>query len=148
MRKLNKPLLRRLARKLRRLRHEEHYAQEVTAVKTSCGTAACIAGHTVDELKYRLVFEPRLQHDRGDLALDECLHPMTGKPVSVIEAARKELGLSQDAACALFSAYPTESWPEVYASRLARRDDTKERPSRIAADLLDAIADTNGKILA
>jgi hypothetical protein len=135
-RKLNKPLLRRLARKLRRLRHEEHFDQSIWGSKTACGTAACIAGHAV------LMAGWRLRSSEDDPTyLDLCVKK-NGTTDSVEDAAARLLGVSaEDYAYDLFSGDPALSWPPPYAERWIDRDSTGERPSRIAADLLDAIAD-------
>lgn len=116
--RLNKVLIRQVAQKLRRLRHEEHYNQAVVIAKTECGTAACIAGHTLIEIEKR-------NGASGDAA--------------------EALGLTVRKAARLFCPDPdfcaAHRWPKAFAERWAGN---KERRSRIAADLLDAIAD--GKV--
>jgi hypothetical protein len=44
----------------------------------------------------------------------------------------------------LFSGGPGDMWPQPYADRWRDKSQTGERPSRIAADLLEALAD--GKV--
>lgn len=130
-RKLNKPLLRRLARKLRRLRHEEHYEQRAWVAKTDCGTSACIGGMAAAEAGWKLLFGEGYGYCRKD-----------GKRRSIRRIASKMLGLAANTR--LLSAYPTGSWPFEYAYRYEAADPTgpaKQRPSRVAADLLDALAD-------
>jgi hypothetical protein len=69
--------------------------------------------------------------------------------------ARELLGLSPKQADRLFSSSPDDGyyggigWPEPFGERWHEvvQFRSKERKSRIAADFLDAIADTNGKIL-
>lgn len=140
MRKLNKALLRRLARKLRRLRHEEHYDQSSWHIKTQCGTAACIAGHAVIEAGYRIL----PADDPFDIPLCSI---EGGPPVPIDEAAQELLGLDHLLSPDLFSEVPMWDWPEEFAERWKRADPkgpAPQRPSRVAADLLDALAD--GKV--
>lgn len=127
----NVALLRRLARKLRRLRHEKHYDQELTFQKTVCGTAACVAGHTLLECGYRYGNRGlRLPNGAVDSSCDW------------LSFARKALRLSCNVADRLFSPCPEDDWPEPFRSRwLAAMDNGTERPSRIAADYLDHLAD-------
>lgn len=137
MRKLNKPLLRRLARKLRRLRHEEHYRQSTYISRTQCGTAACIGGHAAIEIGRQKVYDHAKKHGR----------------IGELGAVRQILGLRNGR---LFAPDPREpwgeryntAWPELFAARWdARlRGESDERFSRIAADLLDAIADGTVKL--
>lgn len=130
--KMNRPLLRAVAKKLRGLRHEEHYDQNKVMVKTQCGTAACIGG-------WAATLAPGVKVDWPFGS-----HVLTYKGRTVKEStlvfARRQLGISNQMARWLFSGGPTLAWPDAYAQRLTGG----ERPSRVAADLLDAIAD--GKV--
>lgn len=131
--KLNRELLRKVARKLRGLRHEEHYDQSEVINQTSCGTAACIGGWAV-------ILAPGVK-----FKVDERYGITTlkhgGKEVGhILSFARRQLGITPRMAGWLFSGGPTAAWPYKYAVRLQQ----EERPSRVAADLLDAIAD--GKV--
>lgn len=83
-----------------------------------------------------------------------------GKVSSVESIAKRFLGVTGKKARRLFSAYPADrvydenmqvleitAWPKEFAERWnAALDFNKERPSRIAADLLDAIADGKVKL--
>jgi hypothetical protein len=130
--KMNRPLLRAVAKKLRGLRHEGHYDQTEVMVKTDCGTAACIGGWAAKLApgvkvdwpfgKYNLTYKGRTVKE------------------STLVFARRRLGINKRLASWLFSGGATLAWPDAYAQRLAGG----ERPSRVAADLLDAIAD--GKV--
>jgi hypothetical protein len=151
VRKLNKPLLRRLARKLRRLRHEEHYDQTEILNKTSCGTVACVAGHAVLAAGYKLRLERLEPCGITDCRICAtvkpdvvCVDPKTGKEVDVLTHAQRALGLTGREAERLFDGGVVGAWPDAYADRWKAGN---ERPSRIAADLLDAVADTDGEIL-
>lgn len=53
MPKLNIELAKRLVTRLRRMRHEAHFNMSFVANKTECGTAMCIAGHTLDLSGYK-----------------------------------------------------------------------------------------------
>lgn len=133
---LNKPLLRKLALKLRRLRHEKHYDQSNWGRDTECGTAACVAGWTVLMSGYRLA------NRYGKCTKD-------GHTYSTSRVARWLLGLGPKAARRLFDA-GGEMWPETWKNRMhtaalrSEMCEPAERPSRIAADLLDSIA--GGKV--
>lgn len=142
---LNKLLLRKVATKLRRLRHEEHYNQGTFGEKTPCGTTACIAGHVAIVAGARLVWT---QREYGNPGAMEC---RLGSDVDTIASfAQTALGLLPSQAMKLFEASGAR-WPQPYQDRFWNALDSledgrtpTERPSRIAADLLDAIAD--GKV--
>jgi hypothetical protein len=51
--KLNIDLLKRLKTRLMRMRHRKHFNMKTVAMKNECGTAMCIAGHTLDLEGYR-----------------------------------------------------------------------------------------------
>lgn len=121
---LNKALLKKVAMRLRRLRHEEHYDQSVWGRRTSCGTAACIAGWTALEV--------------GVSASDLCEGNGGKGNWAAEKLATLRLGLPDRWAYYLFHPTPTVMWPRLFRSRLL---EPKDRPSRVAADLLDAIAD-------
>lgn len=132
----NVALLRRLARKLRRLRHEEHYDQASYGRNTNCGTAACVAGHALIESGYKFLFG--VGGNRQGIIKDG----KTFDSFDVSDLAGIELGLSYGDSATLFSASPNSDWPEPFRSRWAESDDGgTERPSRIAADYLDHLAD-------
>lgn len=125
---MNKAFLRRLARHMRRIRHEEHYDQATFGKKTGCGTAACLAGHAV------LIADGKLPRaDAGSYWKD-----FDGDRIR--RRARVLMGLPYVAANHLFSETPGFHWPEVFGNRFNHED----RKSRVAADLLDALA--NGKV--
>lgn len=139
---LNKPLLRKLALKLRRLRHEEHYDQGKWINQTKCGTAACIAGWTVLESGLKPA-PPEDKWKIGLLRVESCL--IGTKKFLIETTAAKLLGLKEHESDVLFSDDPSYMWPAAFGDRWAAAQETQsERPSRIAADLLDALAD--GKV--
>lgn len=122
----NVALLRRLARKLRRLRHEEHYDQSTYGTHGDCGTAACIAGHAVSLLG-------------GKFSLRHWNWMLEGKPANARSIAQRAIRLEDPDR--VFSACPEVRWPSPFSDRWNRRWQTGERPSRIAADYLDHLAD-------
>lgn len=137
---LNVRLLREIATKLRRLRHEDHYCQSVIVAKTNCGTAACIAG-------WALVLSGEVHPKRKNFDRDS----IDGK---MLDRAGALLGLERRVSDGhyhwLFATRPNADpldtkalWPEEYARRWtdSLHSSNGERRSRIAADLLDAIAD-------
>ena len=142
IRRLNKPLLRKLALKLRGLRHEEHYDQAHWAVTTRCGTAACIAGFAAMEAGWR----PFLTGDAVSslFGTHYCVQSGSKRRRTIKMVAAEALGFSPKSR--IFTSVPGVFWPGEYRERwqLARLGQTSERFSRIAADLLDAIAD--GKV--
>lgn len=142
-RTLNKPLLRKLAAKLRRLRHEDHFDQRAWLVQTDCGTAACIAGHTVLLAGVKLLQRPMIGEP---IMYAERICASDGGPLTISSAARRLLGLGKAAAYRLFSPSPRCAWRGGFGDRWSdmRAGFNGERPSRIAADYLDAIAD--GKV--
>lgn len=140
---MNVEALRALAKKLRRLRHEEHYDQSLYAQKTACGTACCLAGHVAAGLGAKFIFKKEF-YIVNPFAMFATLG---GRRRRVSSIAREELKLGRVAAARLFSEAPGLDWPEPFASRWEKRclcrrgKDKSRRPSRIAADLLDALAD-------
>lgn len=83
--KPNIELLKRLQTRFRRMRHRQHFNMGAWIEDTSCGTAMCIAGHTLDLAGYKI---------RRRNGFPKFYAP-SGRPVkSVGAAARKELGLS------------------------------------------------------
>jgi hypothetical protein len=125
---LNKDLLLREAKSLRRLRHEEHYRQSTFFTKTVCGTACCIAGRILLHQGMRPAELLVLIKD------GQSLSDMVGGLV----------GLTGDEADVLFSGSPGTDWPDPFGYRWRNIGETGERPSKIAADFLEAIA--QGKI--
>lgn len=133
--------LRALAGRLRRLRCEEHFDQQIWMVRRPCGTAACVAGHALimkGGPRIRKLLAGLRRNDPGDyFASDDA------------RAAAEYLRLSHPEAEVLFTSSPQLFWPEPFGSRWHRSykrwrptyRDPSRRKSRIAADFLDAIAD-------
>lgn len=90
--KLNIPLLKRLRTRFLRMRHPEHFHMDVIAVKTDCGSAMCIAGHTLDLAGYKRVL--RLEDDRNSVLDFDFIAPSGRKVKNPLAAAGKELGIS------------------------------------------------------
>lgn len=103
---MNVKLLRELQDKLRRMRHKKRFDMQTLIEKTDCGTAACIAGHTLLHLGYKPIkekdYDGRMEFDGYEMTNSR------GKTVQIWPAARRELGLTQVQAEKLFQ---PESWP-------------------------------------
>lgn len=153
---MNVANLRALAQKLRRIRHEEHYNQGVWTERTTCGSVACLAGHAIVLAGFRTILDS--QSEYGVKQFDEesgpdpavCAIGSDGKKVKRLSlVARQWLGFTENQAETVFSEVPHAQWPEEFALRwtdacrgINRNGENEiERPSRIAADFLDAIAD-------
>lgn len=96
MPKKNIKLLRRLATRFKRMRHPEHFEMMVVTEKNECGTAMCIAGHTLDLAGYHRRLVPKDQRGEG---LDHKFTSPSGDRVSSpLAAAQKELGLTRNEA--------------------------------------------------
>lgn len=171
---MNVENIRALAKKLRRLRHEEHYDQSGWVEKTSCGTAACIAGHAALLAGYKpfltpgcsdfTCFESNCKRVSHTTFHSEKMKDSEGKAERVDTIAKRFLGVAGAKARQLFSGEPDgagydkncnpvseTAWPAEYAKRWASAKGGDpaagcERPSRVAADLLDAIADGKVKL--
>ena len=129
--RINRVLMKKVAARLRRLRHEKHYDQESWAIKTPCGTAACIAGHTLIAAGLSPVQLIKFHLDINSPSIED--------------AAQGLLGLDSGQSCDLF--WPSGLlWPEEFAERFRNAKRRRERLSRIAADLLDAVADGKVKL--
>lgn len=65
--------------------------------------------------------------------------------LDIATAAQNLLGLTDVEASVLFNGGPASAWPEKFARRWSEsHENEREHPSRIAADLLEAVA--NGKV--
>ncbi len=142
---LNIENIRALAKKMRRLRHEEHYDQGTWVQQTECGTACCLAGHAAMLGGSR----PLTKRDRKKLGHegDGLMKTPDAQYEWVQELGGQFLGIDEESWLFTYQPdaegrYPAK-WPAEYALRwrAALRGESDERPSRIAADLLDAIAD-------
>lgn len=89
--KPNIELTRRLRTRFLRMRHDEHFDMEVIAVRTDCGSAMCIAGHTLDVAGYRM--KPKTEPASSMLHFD-FFSPSGRKVRNVLAAAARELGIS------------------------------------------------------
>ena len=140
--------IRRLALKMRRLRHEEHYDQGEWVRQTSCGTAACLAGHAAMLAGAKLKIHACQCGCGGPSGGPGYSCNLDGKDNAIADVARKFLGLTNEQASLLFSASPATAWPSEFRTRWveAKFSLNNERPSRIAADLLTALADGKVKL--
>lgn len=89
--KLNIPLLKRLRTRFLRMRHPEHFHMDVIAVKTDCGSAMCIAGHTLDLAGYKRELKP--DWDRSSVLDFEFITPSGRRVRQPLAAAARELGM-------------------------------------------------------
>lgn len=127
----NKALILALATRMRRLRHEDHYEQSDFYRETACGATGCLALHT-------LIAAGASSETIRKIATDK------NTDLTIWDAATNLLGLRGEEHT-LFGV--GVSWPEPYASRLRKARfsiNSDELPSRVAADLLEAVA--NGKV--
>lgn len=120
---MNVELLKQVATKLRRMRHKKHFNMHEWAQQTSCGTAACIAGHTLMLQGAKPVKFVPTWGSRG--ALTSLFLTKNGKEVFASEAATTALGLTAEQADRLFYA---ENWPHGFAKG---RTDPKVAAARI-----------------
>ena len=130
---LNRTLLLKVAARLKRLRHQAHYNQSTFIETNACGTACCIAGWALLESGMK---PKEVEQIREDF------------PGGVGQAAVDVLGLPTSSRYpTLFHEFPSISWPEPYATRWANSTEKgPNRQSKIAADLLEAIAKGKVKI--
>jgi len=139
--RLNKALLKQVAARLRNLKHEAHYDQGEWAEKNECGTACCIAGWTLIEAG--LSQRQLVTINEGDKTWNEKNAPLRDQHFesAVAGLAQNLLGLGSDQAYQLFSG-GGRGWPDGYDDRYdaAVNGESNERPSQVAASLLDAIA--------
>lgn len=135
---LNVDLLRAVAARLQGLKHEKHYDQKRWAKKTACGTACCIAGWTLLEAG---ATQTQLLKIEDGIELENEGYTHVG------DLAANLLGLTDSQYERLFDE-DAHGWPMEFAERFhnAVLKRSKERPSRIAAEFLTAIADGTVKL--
>lgn len=83
----NIKLLKRLRTRFLRMRHPKHFKMDTIAEKTDCGTAMCIAGHTLDLLGYKSI-----PCNCSENCRSRFLDPK-GREVDPISEAQDKLGL-------------------------------------------------------
>jgi len=128
---MNRENVLKLANHMARIRHEEHYDQQVWGVQRGCGVAACLAGHAV------------LLFDGPKAFRAHMLDTRENDPWLIQRRATELLDLNAIETRVLFSS-DGFSWPSQFANRWDRRyrnakrigKDATRRPSRIAADML------------
>lgn len=108
---MNVELLKRVATKLRRMRHKKHFYMPDFFKKDECGTAACIAGHGLILQGYKVKFDQygdyKLFKPNGQLVPD-----LPGSPfVPAFIAGQREFGLTAGQAERLFN---SSYWPEGF----------------------------------
>lgn len=84
---MNLELLRKLRTRFLRMRHMDHFNMESVAIKNTCGTAMCIAGHALDLQGYKFRF--------SDGGLLESVISPKGKTIrrNIMKVAAREMGL-------------------------------------------------------
>lgn len=92
-RKLNIELLKRLRTRFLRMKHRKHFNMKDVAVKTECGAAMCIAGHTLELAGYTR----RLEKDHYGNEY-QWFTPNGRRVKGVLNAAQRELGLTYEQA--------------------------------------------------
>lgn len=94
-RKLNIELLKRLRTRFLRMKHRKHFHMKNIAVKTECGAAMCIAGHTLELAGYKRRYNPELYGE------DYKWFTPNGREVNpdkLLNVAQRELGLTYEQA--------------------------------------------------
>jgi hypothetical protein len=102
---MNVELLRKVAGKLRRMRHKKHFDMSDWGSKNECGTTACIAGWALLESGYR-VKTAKEENEYGER--ESVFYAPSGKPVDPFSAAQRLLGLKYNQASRLFH---DDEWP-------------------------------------
>lgn len=84
---MNIELLKKLRTRFLRMRHAEHFDMKSVAIKNTCGTAMCIAGHALQLQGYKFQYR-----DGG--WLDSVVSPK-GRTIkyNIMKVAAKEMGL-------------------------------------------------------
>lgn len=131
---MNIERVRKLATYMRSL-DEKQYDQTDYGRETACGVVACLAGHTV-------VME------RGKLP-HRVVYGFNSETVSVVDDVKVRADAAQlldvGEMDRLFTSCPEQGWPEEFADRwdyrLPKAADKSRRPTHIAADYLDFLAD-------
>ena len=95
MPKKNIELLKRLRTRFLKMRHRKHFDMRVVAGRTDCGTAMCIAGHTLDLAGYRRKYLGDGAGDSGDF---NWFTPGGRRVKSAMAAAQRLLGLTYEEA--------------------------------------------------
>lgn len=88
------------------MKHKKHFNMRAIAAHTECGSAMCIAGHTLELAGYKMRLKDnadkggRIYLGRKDY---EFISPTTGQTVKKpLDDAAKELGLNSEVAFFLF----------------------------------------------
>lgn len=112
----NIKLLKRLRTRFLRMRHEKHFNMAVIAQKTECGSAMCIAGHTLVLAGYKMRL--RDAPDRDGISDYVFTPPGSDIRVHALEVAAKELGVPyHDTGYQLFHDWSLET-PKDAAERI------------------------------
>ena len=122
----NIELLKRLRTRFLRMRHKEHFDIRHVAKQNVCGTAMCIAGHTLDLAGYKHRFR---QNAQGQIVEVEWFDP-SGRRLGAdpLVRARRLLGLSKrqadhigydDADCGMFYDFRIQT-PKQAADRIEK----------------------------
>jgi hypothetical protein len=126
-------LLKKVAAKLRRMRHKKHFDMRDWIQENECGTAACIAGHALLDAGYRLRIRDY-----------EIVSPK-GRKVDPSSAAQRLLGLSSEQAARLFVAI---NWPKEFRGKddgEACYDPDIYNDPKVAAARIDHFIKTKGR---
>lgn len=124
---LNVELLKKLRNRFRRMRHPGHFRMDVIAVKTDCGSAMCIAGHTLDLAGYTR----KMRRTDKSYVLDfDFINPAGRKIRKPLASAAYELGLcyrnrSDNKAYQLFHDW-TLTTPKEAADRIQELIDSEK----------------------
>lgn len=135
---MNVELLKKVATKLRRMRHKKHFNMRTWARKTECGTTACIAGHALIDAGYKV------KSEKGPGWKPAKFFAPDGREVEPEAAGRKLLGLTARQAARLFD--DTE-WPDQfkYDGSFDLGFKAIYNDPKVAAARIDHFIKTNGK---
>lgn len=98
MAKKNIELLKRLRTRFMKMRHPQHFDMSAVARRTDCGTAMCIAGHTLELAGYQKRFVGSVWESADGLG-DHNWYTPSGKLVDdTMQSAKRLLGLTRDEA--------------------------------------------------
>ena len=111
---VNIQLLKRLRTRFLRMRHEQHFCMAVWAHRNECGTAMCIAGHTLELQGYKLR-RKGFESFTGNLKF---IAPDGSEVDDVAGTAASEIGITRDAAFKLFQNNGTITSPKQAAARI------------------------------
>lgn len=120
---LNIELAKKLVRRFQRMRHPNHFRMAQIAIKTDCGAAMCLIGHTLDLAGFKMrkkkyLESTNLSRTEGCRSDYDFLDPKSGVPISdPFDKAEQLLGLGNETARYLFHDYSLRT-PKQAATKI------------------------------